>query len=253
MLFRKALRNERPPQPKYEDTWDVGVVFKYIEKLGVNGKLSLKLLTMKTVLLLKIDLMGRGSDLSKLFRCQVKFNKSASFRVRFWSTKEQGRGKSSICKWTTWVEVGAYSYSSRICSVTTLQAYIKRTSSAEYANDICLEGKQTSGLFASVVKATSGKSKGYFWSLSSQRISKYALEGMSNAGVDVSKYGAHSTRSAAVSMATDAGAEVSKVLRHARMSSKENFEKFYYRSVKRFKKKKVSASSSLAYFVRASV
>ena len=76
---------------------------------------------------------------------------------------------------------------------------------------------------------------------------------MSKAGVDVVKYGARSTRSASVSMAYDAGASIDKALGQARMSSKKIFEKFYYRSVSRFKKKKVSASSSLALFVRASV
>ena len=253
-LFRKALRNERPPTPKYIDTWDVGVVFRYISSLGINSSLSLTVLTRKSIVLFKLDLMGRGSDLSKAFRNQLQFLDSGSCRIRLYATKENGKStKFSRGKWTTWIEVGAYLYNRRICTVTTLKAYIKRTTSSEYANDIRVEGKQTRGLFASVVRASSGSSKGLFWSLSSQRISKYALEGMSEAGIDVKKYGAHSTRSAALSMATDAGADVGKVLRHARLASRKTFETFYYRSVERFVKKKVSASSSLAYFVRASV
>jgi hypothetical protein len=254
MLFRKALRNEKPPVPKYEDTWDIGILFKYLSSLGINSKLSLSVLTLKVIILLKIDLMGRGSDLSKAFRSQVVFSGAKSFRIRMYSTKEQGKSsKFSHGKWTKWVEVGDYPKDRKICSVSTLKAYIKRTTSSEYANDICVEGKQTRGLFASIVVAKSGQSKGKFWSLSSQRISKYVLEGMSKAGIDVSKYGAHSTRHASVSMARDAGANLEKVLCQARMSSKRNFEKFYYRSVERFRKKKVSASSSLALFVRASV
>jgi hypothetical protein len=254
MLFRKALRNEKPPVPKYEDTWDIGILFKYLSSLGINSKLSLSVLTLKVIILVKIDLMGRGSDLSKAFRSQVVFSGAKSFRIRMYSTKEQGKSsKFSHGKWTKWVEVGEYPKDRKICSVSTLKAYIKRTTSSEYANDICVEGKQTRGLFSSIVVARSGQSKGKFWSLSSQRISKYVLEGMSKAGIDVSKYGAHSTRHASVSMARDAGANLEKVLSQARMSSKRNFEKFYYRSVERFRKKKVSASSSLALFVRASV
>ena len=90
-LFRKALRNERPPTPKYVDAWDVGIVFRYIASLGINSSLSLTVLTRKTIVLLKIDLMGRGSDLSKAFRNQLQFLGGGSCRVRLYATKEQGK------------------------------------------------------------------------------------------------------------------------------------------------------------------
>ena len=49
--FLQGIFNSRPPQPRYTAFWDVGVVIK---GLGANRDLSLKELTMKTVMLLAI-------------------------------------------------------------------------------------------------------------------------------------------------------------------------------------------------------
>ena len=252
ILLRKAMRKERPTKPRYLDTWDVGRLFRYISSLGGNSSLSLEALTCKVCCLLKLDLFGRASDLARAFRSEVIFGQGF-VKVRFYLTKEwRHDGKFVNGRFTKWLIVGEYSDNRRICTVSTLRYYLDKISGSSIALDRTVEGKATSGIVVSVVKAASGPYKGKFFSLSSERISKYVMLGMHKAGIDTSKFKAHSTRSAATSMAVEAGAAVERVLAHARMGSQANFEKFYHRSVAHFRKKKLPVQASLARFVRAS-
>ena len=62
----KGVFHSRPPQPRYASFWNVGVVIQYVKNLGFNENLSLKQLTMKTVMLLALTRPSRSVDLSKL-------------------------------------------------------------------------------------------------------------------------------------------------------------------------------------------
>ena len=62
----KGVFNERPPVAKYSALWDVGVVLKYLKGLGTNDTLSLRLLTIKSVMLMALTRPARSVDLSKL-------------------------------------------------------------------------------------------------------------------------------------------------------------------------------------------
>ena len=64
-LLQGAFKS-RPPQSRYTSFWDVGVVIQYIKDLGDNKDLSLKQITMKTVMLLALTRPSRSADLSKL-------------------------------------------------------------------------------------------------------------------------------------------------------------------------------------------
>ena len=63
----QGVFNSRPPQSRYASFWDVGVVIRYIKDLGANKDLSLKHLTMKTVMLLALTRPSCSADLSKLY------------------------------------------------------------------------------------------------------------------------------------------------------------------------------------------
>ena len=56
----------RSPQPRYTSFWDVDVVVQHIRKLGPNKDLSLKQLTIKTVMLLALTRSSQSADVSKL-------------------------------------------------------------------------------------------------------------------------------------------------------------------------------------------
>ena len=69
-----------------------------------------------------------------------------------------------------------------------------------------------------------------FKEIGTQRIAKDTLQAMKEAGVDVKKFKAHSTRMAVVSKALDLGASVDDVMSSGRWRSKAVFDKFYNRA-----------------------
>ena len=62
----KGVFNERPPVPRYSNTWDVQKVLSHLESLGQSESLSLKALSLKMVFLLAITRPSRSADLSQL-------------------------------------------------------------------------------------------------------------------------------------------------------------------------------------------
>ena len=64
-LLRGAF-NERPPLPRYSSFWNVDVVLAHLRGLGSNGSLSLKDLTLKTVMLMALARPARSADLANL-------------------------------------------------------------------------------------------------------------------------------------------------------------------------------------------
>ena len=62
----KGINNERPPEPRYCNTWDVSIALKFVRSLGENQSLSDKNITLKLSLLLAITSAHRGAELKKL-------------------------------------------------------------------------------------------------------------------------------------------------------------------------------------------
>lgn len=52
--------------PRYSETWDVSKVLAHLESQDLDKVLSLKLLTLRTVMLLALTRPSRSADLSKL-------------------------------------------------------------------------------------------------------------------------------------------------------------------------------------------
>ena len=62
----KGAYQSRPPVPRYSAFWDVGVVIEYLMPLGHNESLSLRMLTLKTTMLLALTRLSRAADLCSL-------------------------------------------------------------------------------------------------------------------------------------------------------------------------------------------
>ena len=73
----EGVFNERPPMARYSPVRDVGVVLHHLKHLGNNESLSLRLLTLKTMMLLVLTRPARSVDLSNL-------------DIRFWSFTRDG-------------------------------------------------------------------------------------------------------------------------------------------------------------------
>lgn len=60
----KGAYNKRPSLPRYSTTWEVSKVTSYIVALGDNDSLSLKILSLKLVMLLALTRPSRSNNLS---------------------------------------------------------------------------------------------------------------------------------------------------------------------------------------------
>lgn len=59
----RAIFNMRTPKPRYQESWDVDILLKFIEKMGDNKNISLKMLSCKLVALLALTSAGRAPEL----------------------------------------------------------------------------------------------------------------------------------------------------------------------------------------------
>jgi len=62
----KGIFHDKPPLPRYTNTWNVQTVLNYLEGLGENQSLSLKTLSWKLTMLLALTRPSRSADLSHL-------------------------------------------------------------------------------------------------------------------------------------------------------------------------------------------
>ena len=62
----KSVFRLRPPLPKYVNTFDISIVFTFLQSLPANENLDLKLLSFKTLFLLTSSTISRLSSLSRL-------------------------------------------------------------------------------------------------------------------------------------------------------------------------------------------
>ena len=58
-----GIFNERPPQPRYQQTWDVKLALDYLSLKDDNSLLSDKNLTEKLTTLLSLASTGRSSEI----------------------------------------------------------------------------------------------------------------------------------------------------------------------------------------------
>ncbi|XP_022110667.1 uncharacterized protein LOC110990124 isoform X1 [Acanthaster planci] len=64
--FIREVYNLRPPVPRHHDTWDASVLLKYLRLLSPVAKLTLKMLTLKTVTLASLLVAARAQTLNVL-------------------------------------------------------------------------------------------------------------------------------------------------------------------------------------------
>ena len=62
----KGISISRPPQPRYQHTWDVAAVTDYLAKLGQNNSLTLKQLSQKLCMLMALTCPERSSIMATL-------------------------------------------------------------------------------------------------------------------------------------------------------------------------------------------
>jgi hypothetical protein len=205
----KGIFNKRPPLPRYVFTWPVGTVFRYLKAIGQNQDLSLRLLSMKTAILIALVSADRGATITHL---SIKFMVQTTDGIRFLVAKptKTSRPGSGVRE----IVLKKYSADKRICPVNAIKRYIAVTNG--------LRGREDQ-LFVSFLKPHKA--------VVSSTVARWIKGIMSAAGIDVSVFKPHSTRSASTSSACRQGVSIPDILKTGDWASATTFQRFYNRPV----------------------
>ena len=132
-----------------------------------------------------------------------------SYTLRYADNLKQSRpGKNNPV-----AEIKAYPPDRRLCPITTLKEYLKRTETL----------RRTDKLFISYIKPYDQVSK--------NTISRWLKTIMASAGIDVFKYSAHSIRAASSSKAKVSSVPVENILQAVGWSNSRTFARFYDKEI----------------------
>ena len=201
--------NERPPIPRYFNTWDVQRIPSHPESLGQSESLSLKALSLKTVFLLAITRPSRSADLSQLDKSRIRSgcNGVTFLPVGVAKQSRQGRAKESFY-------FPSFQGNTILCPVNALTVYLGKTRQ--------LRGSENR-LFISFIKPHKA-----ITCSSNARWLRTVLE---EAGIDSAIFGAYSTRGASALAAVRGGVTLEDILKAANWSSESVFQRFYHKEV----------------------
>ena len=207
--FMKGVFKSNPPAPRYQTTWDVQPVLTYLASFEPARILSLKLLTLKTVMLVSLVTAQRRQSLHML---DINFMSQTSDALEFVLSEHIKQSRpgyeppSLILK--------PFAQDLRLCVFEHMKAYLTQTER--------LRGSATK-LFISFSKP--------FKPVSRDTISRWIRTVMKDAGINVSVFKPHSTRAAAISKAKAGAVPIQEILKTAGWSSERTFNRFYNKPV----------------------
>jgi len=203
----KGMFNRRPPQPRYMETWDVSKVLDLFRKWPLDESLELKQLSLKVTMLMALTGAMRQSELHLLQTDQM-LDKGNMIEFHIGGlTKTRKAGQGPIV-----VSFASYPSDRKLDVVASIRAYVARTHHHR--------GVQTQLLLSFV------KPHGPIVACS---IAKWLRTVMEMAGIDVEKYKAHSTRSAATSKAKQKGLTAHEIMTRANWLRENTFLRYYCR------------------------
>lgn len=200
----------RPPQPKYDTTWDPKTVLDFLSKWFPNENLTLEQLSQKLITLLALVTGHRMQTLSLIKINNVKKSDSSitimiSDRIK---TSALGRKQPLLT-------LPYFRKDISICAATTLEAYITRTRDLRYNGE---------SLFISFKRP--------YKVVSTQTLSRWVKKVLNASGVNTDVFSAHSTRHASTSAAKRKGVNLDLIRKTAGWSKNSaTFAKFYDRPV----------------------
>ena len=205
----KGAYNMKPPQSHYSETWDVLLVLTYLKTLTPDDELSLKVLTLKLVVLIALVLASRCHSLHFLSMENMR-KMPSKYVLRYSGPLKQSRPGIKIpC-----AELKVFSPDRRISVFHVLEVYLQKTEA--------IRGNVNS-LFISYIKP--------YKAVSSATIGRWIRSVMSSSGIDCEKYKAHSVRSASASKAKFCQIPIQDIMKTAGWSSSRTFSQFYDKKV----------------------
>ena len=214
-LVSKVLKeayNARPPLPRYNTFWDVGVVLQYIKGLGQNSSLTLCQISIKTAMLLALTRPSRSADLANL---DISARTYVASGVIF---KPLHLSKQSSFTSNGGFLFPQFTQDPGLCPVQAPKAYESRTAAFRNLDENTTQSK----LFLSWI--------GKHAPVTSSTIVRWLRTCLLEAGIDTSMFKAHSVRGASCSTAVWSGVTIGDILKAADWSSEGTFQTFYHRN-----------------------
>ena len=207
--FIKGIYNRHPPMPIYVKIWDINKVLNYIDSLPVNEELSYKQLTQKLVVLLMILGARRKQALHSVQIDNVVLDENACVLLPNKVLKHSKPGRN--------IEPIIYhSFEhNKLCVVKCIKQYIKQRCK--------LVNTEQKALFITYGKPHKQASP--------DTISRWIKNMLSESGVDITVYKAHSCRSASTSKANNIGITMKEILDRGCWSNDHTSKKFYGKDV----------------------
>lgn len=207
--FMKAVFQERPALPRYNVTWDPEVVLEYIKSLGPNKNLTIIQLSRKLVMLMLLLSGQRCQTLHMLDKRNMTITSSKVVFTIGDILKTSGP-RSHLSQ----ISFKAYVPDRRLCVHTSLRNYLERT--------LDTRGKVTS-LF--ITTKLFGKPA------SRDTLRRWTKDVMKKAGINLSIFSPHSTRSASSTKAANY-LPLSTIVKTIGWSRKSTFTTYYHKPVK---------------------
>lgn len=204
--------NEKPPQPKHTFIWDVQVVIDYIkQKFKDNRQISIRSLSLKLTMLLALTSASRVLGIHNLdINFMTKTNDQYTFTFnKLHKSWRQGQPNPSIV-------FVSYPEDEDLCVFNALTVYLERTS----------EWRNASGA-SQLLISTISPHKGVV----SSTIAGWIKTMLKQAGIDATKFSAHSTRSASTSKAELSGLSVKDILERGSWSKESTWQRFYRKEI----------------------
>ena len=208
--FLTGCFKTRPSKPKYDYTWDVGIVIKFLSKLHPLKDLSLKELSIKTATLLALSTAHRMQTLS-LIKISNFRETSNGLEIRITDTIKT----SGPDTYQPLLIIPKFEKHPEICVYSCVKEYLTVTKPLR---------KSIDKLLITTTKPHKAASP--------QTLSNWVKNAMLQSGIDTSIFKAHSVRHATSSAALLKGINIDVIRKTATWSKgSQVFAKFYNRPI----------------------
>ena len=227
--FMKGVFEQRTPQPRYKQTWDVNVLLTFFRQQQNNKDLSLKDLTVKLCALLLIASAQRVQTIHLIKLGSIHFHEKGCTILMVEKLKHTKPGKCQNA-----LEFSYYE-DKKICVVTCLKDYIEKTSRLR-------SGKGSSDKLLLCYCSPHGPA-------SKDTVARWLKGVLKSAGLE--QFAPHSFRGAASSAMLQGGMTLEDIMKSAGWSNATTFHRFYNRAVLKENQEKLDnteKNSILNYF-----
>lgn len=214
-LAKRHYAQLHPRQGKYAEIYDIDMIFTLLQTREPNRTLPIAKLREKVVILLKIDLMARSHDLTRIFTHPELFRlQDSGLDVRLHKTKNDRT-------LTPWIHIEPFGDDPRICTVEAVKCYLERMPKPKFAPTQLSIARRHIQAHPLILDLEGEKSLG------SERIANITKDVLRTAGIDTERFTGHSVRAASITKAIGLGMPRQTVMQHARISSEQVLAKHY--------------------------